>query len=120
MATIDMGRKLGVVPRFLIFLGVGIAESPSNTVTWPEAYIHTKWHHNPSGRLATADMSRKRGKGGCAPLGELSPHLIQCRRGRGLPLYQVASWSIQPFSHNRHGPKIGGLCPLLEWSWVPI
>ena len=28
--------------------------------------------------------------------------------GWGLPLYQVASWSIQPFGHNRHGPKIGG------------
>jgi len=24
----------------------------------------------------------------------------------------MASWSIQPFGHNKHGPKIGGLCPL--------
>ena len=24
----------------------------------------------------------------------------QCGLGRGLPLYQVASWSIQPFGHN--------------------
>jgi len=31
--------------------------------------------------------------------------------GGGAP-YQVASWSIQPFCHNRQGPKIGGLCPL--------
>jgi len=30
----------------------------------------------------------------------LSPHLTQCRLGRGLPRYQVASWSIQPFGHN--------------------
>jgi len=37
----------------------------------------------------------------CAPfLGELGPHLTQCRLGRGLPPYQVASWSIQPFGHN--------------------
>jgi len=34
--------------------------------------------------------------------------------GRGLPSYQVASWSIQPFGHNRHGPKIEGLCPFGE------
>jgi len=39
------------------------------------------------------------------------PHLTQCRLGRGLPVYQVASGSIQPFGHNRHGPKIGELCP---------
>jgi len=42
------------------------------------------------------------------------PHLTQCGPGRGLPPYQVASWSIQPFGHNRHGPKSGGCCaPLL-------
>jgi len=39
--------------------------------------------------------------------------LAQCGLGWGLPPYQVASWSIQPFGHNRHGPKIGGLCPFL-------
>jgi len=46
---------------------------------------------------------------GAVPLGvELGPHLTQCCPGRGLPLYQVASWSIQAFGHNKHGPKIGG------------
>jgi len=50
--------------------------------------------------------------GGCAPFrGELGPHLTQCRLGRGVPPYQVASWSIQPFDHNRHGPKIGKAMP---------
>ena len=29
----------------------------------------------------------------------------QCGLGRGLPLYQVASWSIQSFGHNRHGSR---------------
>jgi len=43
--------------------------------------------------------------------GELRPHLTQCGLGRDLPPYQVASWSIQPFGHNRHGPKIGGCAP---------
>jgi len=43
---------------------------------------------------------------------ELGPHLAQFCLGRGLSPYQVASSSIQPFGHNRHGPKIGAL-PLL-------
>jgi len=51
-------------------------------------------------------------------LQELGPHLTQCCSGR--PSCQVASWSIEPFGHNRYGPKIWGLCPLREGSWVPI
>jgi len=38
--------------------------------------------------------------------GELGPHLTQCRLGRGLPPYQVASGSMQLFGRNRYGPKI--------------
>jgi len=40
--------------------------------------------------------------GGLCPFGEseLGPHLTQCGHGRGLPAYQVSSWSIQPFGHN--------------------
>jgi len=35
--------------------------------------------------------------------------------------YQVAFWSIQPFGHNRHGSKIGRLCPFGgNWRWIPI
>jgi len=34
--------------------------------------------------------------------------------GTGLPPHQVVSWSIQPFGHNRHGPKSEWLlCPFL-------
>ena len=43
-------------------------------------------------RLTTIDMGRK--VGAAVPLsvgGELGPHLTQCRLGRGLPPYQVAS-----------------------------
>jgi len=55
-------------------------------------------------------MGRKLGL--CPFLGWAGSHPTQRRLGRGLPPYQVASWSIQPFGHNRHGPKIGwGLCP---------
>jgi len=55
-------------------------------------------------------------------MGELRPHLTQRRLGRRLPPYQVTSSSIQPFGHNRHGPKIGwGECALFSGgSWVPI
>jgi len=58
-------------------------------------------------RLATLDMGRK--FWGCAPFGieELGPRVTQCGLDRGLPSYQVASWPIQPFGHNRHGPKLG-------------
>jgi len=34
---------------------------PHNTVTWAEAYLHIKWHLNPSNHLATTDMGRKLG-----------------------------------------------------------
>ena len=49
--------------------------------------------------------------GGLCPFfgGELGPHITQTRLGQGLPPYQVASLSIQPFGHNGHWPKIGGL-----------
>jgi len=67
------------------------AGSPSNNVAWAEAYLRTKWHLDPSSRLATTDMRQKLGDC-CAPfLGEVGPHLTQCGLGRGLPLYQVAS-----------------------------
>jgi len=102
------GQKLvGVgVPSFL-----RVAWSPSNTVAWAEAYLYTKCHLGPSSRLATTDIGQKLGWG-------LSPALRPT-----VPLYQVASWCIQPFSHSRNGPKIGhgGLHPLFGpcVRWTP-
>ena len=49
----------------------------------------------------------------------MGPHLAQCGLGRGLPPYLAASWSIQPFGHNRHGPKSGGVVPLLGAAGSP-
>ena len=37
----------------------GKTGSPSNNVAWAEAYLRTKWHFNPSSRLATTDVGRK-------------------------------------------------------------
>jgi len=34
------------------------------------------------------------------PWGELGSNLTQCRLGRGLSPYQVASWSVQAYGHN--------------------
>jgi len=41
----------------------------------------------------------------------LGPHLTQSRLGWGLPPCQVPASSIQPFGHNKHGPKIWGSAP---------
>ena len=92
----------------------GRAGSPSNTV-WPGPkpasvpsgfFIHIAVCQN------TWDENWREGL--CPFCGEVGPYLTQCGQGRGLPPYQVASSSIQPFNHNRHGPKIGGCAPLEE------
>ena len=43
-------------------------------------------------------------------LGELGSHLTQCGLGRGLPPYQVASSTIQPFGHNTLAEKCWDCC----------
>ena len=60
-------------------------------------------------RLDTIDMDWT--LGAVPLLGGARSHLTQCRLSRGLPPYQVGSWSIYLFGHNRHGPKIGGCAP---------
>jgi len=77
---IVMDRKLGAPSPFS---GKG-AESPCNTVDCAEAYLHTKWHLNPSSHLATTDMGRKLV---LCPFGdgELAPYLTQCGHDRGYP-----------------------------------
>jgi len=64
--------------------------------------------------LATIDMGRKLGAAVLCALFEgggrqLSPRLTQCGLGRGVPPYQVTSWSIQSFGNNRHGLNTGGV-----------
>jgi len=56
-------------------------------------------------RLATIDMGQKLG---AVPLlgGTGSPCNTTWPGPRPIPPYQVVSWSIQPFGHHRHGPKI--------------
>jgi len=66
------------VPFFL-----GRAGSPSNTVTWAKAYLHTKWHLSPSATWPQWTLAENL-EGGCAPLGEgeLGPHLTVSSRLR--------------------------------------
>jgi len=54
------------------------------------------------GDRARAKWAKKRAGLLCPFLwgqGGLGFHLTQCRLGRGIPPYQVAYWSIQPFGH---------------------
>jgi len=49
---------------------------------WTEAYLRTKWHLDPSSRLAQQTWAQN--SGGCVPLGvELGHHLSQYGLGRG-------------------------------------
>jgi len=81
-----MGRKFGDVSLF------GRAVSPSNIyMARAEAYLHSKWHLDPSNRFATMDMSRQVGGAAVPLLGELCTHLKQCFLGQGIPPNQVAS-----------------------------
>jgi len=86
LATIDMGRKVGVLCTFL-----GAAGSPSNTMSPGPRPTST-----PSGILihpAVWPQQTWAENWGAVPLseGELGPHLTQCGLGQGLPPYQVAS-----------------------------
>jgi len=83
----------------------GRAGSPSNTM-----WFGSRSTSIPSGILIhPAVWPQQTWAENCGyPFGwELGHHLTQCRLGQGIPPYQVALWSIQPFGHNRHGPKIG-------------
>jgi len=53
--------------------------------------------HEMGDRLAAIDIGRKVGIAVPLYVGELGLYVTQCRLGRGLPPYQVASWPIQLF-----------------------
>jgi len=58
------------------------------SVAWADAYLRTKWHLDPSIRLATIDMGRKLGGRLLCPLLRDGFHLTQHGLGRRLPMYQ--------------------------------
>ena len=91
-----------------------------HNMAWAEAYRRTKWHLDPSSRLATIDMGRK--LGAVPPPfweGERSRHLTQCRMGRGLP---STKWHLDPSSHlatTDMDRKLGACAPLGEGEMCP-
>jgi len=109
-----------VVPHPLLGRGAG---SLSNT-TWPEPrpisapsdiLIHPAMWAQYMGRKVGAAVPIFLGRS-WSQCNTISPG------PRPTSVYQVASWYIQPFCHNRHLPTIGGgTAPFFGgWNWVPI
>jgi len=108
LATIDLGQKLGDLP----LLGGGklcphLAQCGLNQGP-PPRQVPPRSAQQQIGWGVCALFSG----GSCVPI-------KHSRLGRGLPPYQVASYSIQPFGHNGHWPKIGGRVPLGEGELGP-
>jgi len=89
------GPKIGW-GGYAVFSG-GSCVPIEHKVAWADAYLHTKWHHRASSRLATTDLAEN---WGLCPFrgGELSPHLTQCCVDRGPHLYQLTKWHLDPSS----------------------
>ena len=98
-------------------LGRGSWVPIQHNVAWAETYLCTKWHLDPSSRLATIDTGRK--LGAVPPFwGELGPHLTQSPGPR--PTSNPSGILIHPAI----GPQWTwaenwGALPLLGRSWVP-
>ena len=61
VATIDMGRKLGVVP---FFLGGQLGPNLTKNVVGAEAYLLVKFHLDPSNRLVTVHQRHRQDRTG--------------------------------------------------------
>jgi len=118
LATIEMDRKMERGLRLLFGDGAG---SSSSKIAWAEAYLHVKYHLDPSSRLATINKG-----------GKFVGSVLFWGEGAGSPSNKVA-WAkdylhtkcyLDPCSHafgrNRCGPKMGGCAPLERESWVLI
>jgi len=62
-------------------------------VDWAEAYLYTKWHLDPSNRLAIIDIGRKLGAVPPSGEGELGPDLAQCGQAEA---YLHAKFHLDP------------------------
>jgi len=86
---------------------------------WAEAYLRTKWHLDPSSRLATWAGNSGAAVSLFGGLEELRPHLTQCGLDRGL--YIRTKWHLHLSSRlaTTDGLKITGRVPFLG-SWIAI
>jgi len=73
LATINMGWKLGAVP---LFFGGGGLGPYLTQCGLGRVYLRTKWHLDPSSRLATTDMGRKLGGGAGSPSNTMRPTFV--------------------------------------------
>ena len=87
---------------------------------WAEVYLRSKWHLDPSSRLATIDMGKN--CVGAVPFflgGAGSPsNTVACTQA-----YLHTKWHLSPSSRLATmdmGRKLGALQLLGEGSWVPI
>jgi len=102
LTTVDMGRKLGTSPFS------GVAASPCNNVAWTAAYLRTKWHLDPSSRLARTNMGRNSGEGAVPPFGGEGGGSPSCTMWPGLRPASIPSgilihgsvWSQQTWADN--------------------
>jgi len=119
LPTIDMGRKMGGC-RYAPFRGMELCPHLTQYGLGRSLqYLCTKWHLDPSSRLATTDIGRKL-EWGSAPFGRSwAPSNTMWLGQRSVILYQVAPWSVQPLEHNRHGPKVGAAVPLFWGARSP-
>ena len=87
-------------------------------MAWVEAYQRTKWHLDPSNRLATTYMGQKLGV--CAPFiwGRAGSHLTQCGLSQGAKALLHTKWHFDPSNRLATidmGQNVGGCCaPFLE------
>ena len=87
-----MGRKLGALPPFWRGGWVPI----EHKVAWAEAYLHTKWHHSPSCRLANGHNGHWPKIGCLCPFrggGAGSPSNTMSRRNEA---YLRTKWHLDP------------------------
>jgi len=81
---------------------------------WAETHLFTKWHLDPSSRMATIDMGRKV-EGLLCPLSD---------NVAWAEAYLCTKWHLDPSSRFPQdvGRKVGVCCspPFSVWSWLPI
>jgi len=78
LTIIEMAEKWGL-PCPFPWRGAG---SPSNNIVWAKVYLCTKWHLDPSSRLATIDMGLKLEADVPFCVWGLGPHLTECALSR--------------------------------------
>ena len=131
-AVAEMGDRHGPKSGRLLwpFPYVGGSWVPTqNNVAWAEAYLLTKWHLDPSSRLATIDMGRK--VGGAVPLsgGDVGLHApfggtwVSIKHNVAwAEAYLRTKWHLDPSSRLvtiDMGRKVGGTVPFRRGSWAP-